>query len=556
MANLSLTAVAGPFSRLEARSGSGRLRIALLIGLIGLEMIWLTWRFDGTPIRMHGGEWMGVFLGRFQSLARIGICAGGATAFFLWSRSREKRREILSFFTASPSRSLAWLAVHFLWLALFGRLAILLLEEGALNGPWAWPWSIAWVSSGVLAAAAWAAALAPIDSWGKLSRNVGWAIGLGTLVGIFASDLGFLCARLWEPFGRSTLTALRVLLGLVYSDIVYQPAEAVIGTSRFAVEIMAPCSGYEGIGLIVVFFSLFLWMFRDRLRFPSAFFLLPVGAMLMWCGNLIRLWLLIILGNEYSTAVAMGGFHSQAGWLTLNAGTLGLIALATRCRWFARRESAESARSAVENPSLAYLVPLLASVATAMATRAFSSGTFNSFYPLQVLATLAALWRYRRDYAKIPGLFAGSKTAIGIGVAVFALWLGLIPAESANPIGDALDSLPRMWAAAWVAFRLVGFVFVVPLAEELAFRGFLNRRLVAADFEAVPWTRSTCLSVALSSAAFGFLHPGALAGTLAGFLFAAAVLRKGRLGDAVLAHAVANGLLAVVAVAQGKWYLL
>ena len=46
-----------------------------------------------------------------------------------------------------------------------------------------------------------------------------------------------------------------------------------------------------------------------------------------------------------------------------------------------------------------------------------------------------------------------------------------------------------------------------------------------------------------------------LAGIVAGMLYALAMRWRGRLGDAVVAHAVTNGLLAVWVLVFGRWEL-
>jgi CAAX prenyl protease-like protein len=91
----------------------------------------------------------------------------------------------------------------------------------------------------------------------------------------------------------------------------------------------------------------------------------------------------------------------------------------------------------------------------------------------------------------------------------------------------------------------------VPLVEELAFRGYLMRRLVAADFERVRPEAVTWASCLLSSLAFGLLHRSWPAGAAAGMIFALAYRRRGRLFDAVLAHSVTNGLVVIFALAAG-----
>jgi CAAX prenyl protease-like protein len=103
--------------------------------------------------------------------------------------------------------------------------------------------------------------------------------------------------------------------------------------------------------------------------------------------------------------------------------------------------------------------------------------------------------------------------------------------------------------------RVFGSVVMVPLAEELAFRGYLVRRLIAADFESVPADRFTWPSFLISSLLFGAMHQRWVAGTIAGMLYALALRHRGRLGDAVLAHATTNALIAALVLTNGAWSL-
>ena len=59
-------------------------------------------------------------------------------------------------------------------------------------------------------------------------------------------------------------------------------------------------------------FSLFLVLFRQDLRFPQAFCLLPVGVLAIWLCNVVRITALILVGAYGSPEIAVGGFHSQA----------------------------------------------------------------------------------------------------------------------------------------------------------------------------------------------------------------------------------------------------
>jgi CAAX prenyl protease-like protein len=118
-----------------------------------------------------------------------------------------------------------------------------------------------------------------------------------------------------------------------------------------------------------------------------------------------------------------------------------------------------------------------------------------------------------------------------------------------------LESLPQGWAITWLIFKVLGSVIMVPLAEELAFRGYLTRRLISSDFQSVPPGRLTWISFVVSSLVFGVLHGRWFAGTLAGMAFALAYRRRGELCDAVLAHGVTNALIAVTVLAARDWSL-
>jgi CAAX prenyl protease-like protein len=109
------------------------------------------------------------------------------------------------------------------------------------------------------------------------------------------------------------------------------------------------------------------------------------------------------------------------------------------------------------------------------------------------------------------------------------------------------------WATVWLVFRVIGSVITVPIAEELAFRGYLCRRLIASDFQDVPMGKFTWFSFVLSSVLFGILHGRWFAGTLAGLAFALVLYRHKRLSDAVWAHAITNALIAVYVLSTATW---
>ena len=112
-----------------------------------------------------------------------------------------------------------------------------------------------------------------------------------------------------------------------------------------------------------------------------------------------------------------------------------------------------------------------------------------------------------------------------------------------------------MLLALWIALRVIGSVIIVPVIEELAFRGYLQRRLISADWLAVAQDRLTPFAVLGSATAFGMLHGAWLPGILSGILFSLMTRLRGRLIDAIIAHAVANALIAIWVIGFGRWDL-
>jgi CAAX prenyl protease-like protein len=99
-------------------------------------------------------------------------------------------------------------------------------------------------------------------------------------------------------------------------------------------------------------------------------------------------------------------------------------------------------------------------------------------------------------------------------------------------------------------------IITVPIAEELAFRAYLIRRILSADFERLSPVAFTLPALLISSLAFGILHGDRwFAGTVAGLVYAGLFVRRGRIGDAVIAHATTNGLLAASVLLTGHWNL-
>ena len=515
-----------------------RWRRLLIAALLPAEILLITLAYDPSPQAS-------VLVDIAYGLMHMPVAVAGTLILILSLRLTELRRKYGV--DSRPHSALRTLMQVAFYAAFFVQTDILLTTVGTPSAAFA---AVLWAMLGLAVGVSWAIALAPPTIWRRFATNERATLGASLLAGIAVWAFALVAQKLWRPLAESTLYFSQILLASAYPDVTYDAAELTFGTRRFMVEIAPQCSGYEGLGLVSVFVAIYLWLFRARIALPRAYWLFPAGLAAMWVANVVRISLLIAVGSSISPTIAVQGFHSQAGWLAFTTVALGLIWLSHRAGLVSR----DSAATVTPSAAPPYLVPFIAMLAASMMTVAFSAG-FDLLYPLGVMVTAAVLWHYRRAYRSIT--MDVSPVAVALGGAVFVVWVALEPrsanAQVAAPA--AIADLPFGLVAVWIAFRVVGAVVTVPIAEELAFRGYLLRKLVARDFEQVPYTTFTLWSCLGSSILFGLLHESWLAGTLAGITFAAALHHRGRLFDAIVAHMTANALIAASVFGLGWWHL-
>lgn len=361
----------------------------------------------------------------------------------------------------------------------------------------------------------------------------------------------------WKPATDLTFGLVNLLLRMILPNVVADRTTMTIGTPGFDVQITPWCAGFEGTALMLVFGAAWLAFFRREYRFPQALVLVPAGMAVMWVSNAVRITVLVLIGVWGAPNVAIGGFHSQAGWIAFTCVALSFAVFSRRLAWF-NNDARTSTRveATTRNPAAPYLMPFVVLMAAGMVSTA-ASGGFEWLYPLRVIAAAITLWYLRAKYSELNWRFGW--LSVAAGSAVFGIWLGLDRFSGGHldsAIGPGLASLSSSGRLAWLAFRIIGAVLTVPVVEELAFRGFLIRRIISADFDALSPRRYTYVSILVSSVAFGLLHGDRwMAGSVAGLMYAAVFVRRGRIGDAVFAHALTNALLAAWVLWSGRWYL-
>jgi len=178
-------------------------------------------------------------------------------------------------------------------------------------------------------------------------------------------------------------------------------------------------------------------------------------------------------------------------------------------------------------------------------------------YPAQTILCGALLLWFRRCYE-----FDGLKNIIFtllIALAVFAIWVA--PQYFLNfaprTIGFDPTTLANNAATYWstIFFRFLRLVVVVPVLEEIFWRGFLLRFVIDEHFERVSFGKFNWLSFAIVTVAFTFSHsrPDWPAAFVAGGLYNIVAYRTRSLASCVLAHAITNLLLGFWIMQTHQW---
>lgn len=397
----------------------------------------------------------------------------------------------------------------------------------------------------------WLAALLRPRRWpGWLRANLPW-LSVALFLGALSLGVIEVSNWLWKPLASGTMKIAVFLLGAIYDDVFVSYEKFQLGTNSFFITIEPGCSGYEGIGLILIFTLLYLWLRRDQLRFPQALLLLPLGCLVNWLINGLRIAALVVIGTNFSHDLAMKGFHSQAGWLAFIATSAGLVLAVEQGQVFysGQRQTEEESSQEAVYPAAPYLLPLLAVLLGTMLGAAFTTD-FPFLYPVRIVLGAVTLAFFTANYRQ---LFYKPHwgRAVLVGLVVYVIWIALVKSGPADSVWPLLS--PAL-AWTWIAFRVSGSSIVVPLVEELAFRGYLQRRLQKEDFESVNPARTGWLALAGSSILFGMLHQDWLAAVLAGLAYGL-LYRKGGLSECVIAHATTNFAISLQVLALGHWTL-
>lgn len=178
-------------------------------------------------------------------------------------------------------------------------------------------------------------------------------------------------------------------------------------------------------------------------------------------------------------------------------------------------------------------------------------------YPLQTIVCGAALvffWKYYTfDFSR--GILFG----VVAGLLSLALWVspqwvfGALPRTAGFNPGEFAGDPLLYWLT--ITARFARLVIVVPLLEEIFWRGFLLRYLVNDKFQTVRFGDYSLFSFSVVAVLFGLEHSGQdiIPGILTGVIYNVVAIRTRSLGACVIAHAVTNLGLGIYIMATKQW---
>jgi len=215
----------------------------------------------------------------------------------------------------------------------------------------------------------------------------------------------------------------------------------------------------------------------------------------------------------------------------------------------------------VKQPTLGYVAPFVAYVGLMALERAAGLPP-QVFLPLRMAVVALLIWVVSRPLFS----FRPSRpvASILLGIAVFVIWVApdvlfgyrhFFLFEN-SIVGKAQSSMPEALRhnVPFLALRTGASFLLVPILEELFWRGWLMRWLIQPEFDRIPFGTYAPMAFWVVAALFASEHgPYWEVGLAAGILYNWWAVRTRNIADCMLAHAVTNAILSAYVLFAGQW---
>jgi exosortase E/protease (VPEID-CTERM system) len=282
--------------------------------------------------------------------------------------------------------------------------------------------------------------------------------------------------------------------------------------------------------------------------------MLPIIYSALVITNSLRIALLLLIGEYISPKIAIIGFHSVAGWINIFLIAILALYFLTQISFFTYQKSSYKINLSDHK---AKLVPEISLIGLSLLFLLVNNG-FDWAYPIKIIfvaLTIKYLWsKFKVSFLPLKWL------PFLIGMVTVFIWLLFVKVDvnKSHLFAEHLFNVESWQIYIWIIFRVLGASFVVPIAEELCFRGYLfniTQRFIKSKFNNIKINDLNITVLVFTSIIFGSLHSEWLAGFLAGLLFGIARMYRNRISDAIIAHAVTNFLLSLYIIHYQTWSL-
>jgi CAAX prenyl protease-like protein len=216
----------------------------------------------------------------------------------------------------------------------------------------------------------------------------------------------------------------------------------------------------------------------------------------------------------------------------------------------------------LNHPNVPYIAPFITFMVM-LSIQKYLTFLGDWEYAVRVAIVAASIWFFSRRVVDLKVRFLAGSLAIGIGV--FLLWIApdtLFPGWrqhwlfTNSLMGEVKISLnaEQLSSPFLLLFRTLSAALMVPILEELFWRGWLMRWLIDKDFEKVPMGTYDTQSFWIVAALFAVEHgPYWEVGLLTGIIYNWWMIRTKSLGDLIFVHAITNLVLSLYVIWSKKW---
>jgi len=212
-------------------------------------------------------------------------------------------------------------------------------------------------------------------------------------------------------------------------------------------------------------------------------------------------------------------------------------------------------------PWLPYVAPFVLFLLLSTVDSHVPPAAFPLFYAVKIALVGLLLIALRGYFPEARPGGGGWAAATALGLVLFFLWIAV---DRHTPhfafLGTRTGFNPNREIAtpAGIVFfllvRFLGLVVVVPIIEELFYRGFLLRFVSDADdFRRVPVGTFSALALGVNVVLFALSHPEWLAAAIFALALCLLLRWTKNLFTCILAHGVTNLLLGVYILHTGQW---